>query len=145
MTHRIIEVPFTPLTTEAFAPFGTILSPEGRARLPVNTYGDALSLYREAFETDQPIEWFIVQGQPRPMEALFLERHRQITQAFLPLGGQGFVLLVAPPERPRSRLTASLPRRRPAPSISPARSACSCIAALGTRIPFRWRPGRCSS
>lgn len=98
MTHRFIEIALSPLTPEAFAPFGTILAPEGRARLPVTTYGDALCLYREGFETDQPIEWFIVQGKPRPMEALFLERHRQITQAFLPLGGQGFILLVARPE-----------------------------------------------
>lgn len=98
MTHRTIEIPLSPLTPESFAPFGSILSPEGRTRLPVNTYGDALSLYREGFETDQPIEWFIVQGKPRPMEALFLERHRQITQAFVPLGGQGFVMLVAPPD-----------------------------------------------
>jgi ureidoglycolate lyase len=98
MTNCTIEIALEPLTPEAFAPFGTILSPEGRARLPVNTYGDALSLYREGFETDQPIEWFIVQGRPRPMEALFLERHLQITQAFLPLGGQGFVMLVARPD-----------------------------------------------
>lgn len=98
MTHRQIDIAVQPLTAEAFAPFGTLLSPEGRSRLPVNTYGDALDLYREGFETDQPIEWFIVQGKPRPMEALFLERHRQITQAFIPLGGQGFILLVARPD-----------------------------------------------
>lgn len=98
MTQRQIDITIEPLTAEAFAPFGTVLSPEGRARLPVNTYGDALDLYREGFETDQPVEWFIVQGKPRPMEALFLERHLQITQAFLPLGGAGFVMLVARPE-----------------------------------------------
>jgi len=98
MTLRQIDIDVEALTPAAFAPFGTVLSPEGRDRLPVNTYGDALDLYREGFETDQPIEWFIVQGKPRPREALFLERHLQITQAFLPLGGQGFVMLVARPD-----------------------------------------------
>ena len=36
-----------PLTAKAFAPYGILLSPEGRERLPVNTYGDKLDLYRE--------------------------------------------------------------------------------------------------
>jgi ureidoglycolate lyase len=87
-----------PLTPAAFAPFGVVLSPEDRPRLPVNTYGDALDLYRAGFATDQPIEWFIVQGKPRAMTALFLERHMQLTQAFFPLGGHGFVMLVARPD-----------------------------------------------
>jgi ureidoglycolate lyase len=85
------------LTPEAFAPFGVVLHPAGRERLPVNTYGDKLNLYREGFETDQPIEWFIVEGKRRPMSALFLERHMQITQAFVPMNGDGFVTIVAPP------------------------------------------------
>ena len=87
-----------PLTAEAFAPFGTVLSPKGRDRLPVNTYGDKLDIYREGFETDQPTEWFIVQGRRRAMSALFLERHRQLTQAFIPMNGDAFVTVVAPPD-----------------------------------------------
>jgi ureidoglycolate lyase len=74
-----------------------VLSPEGRERLPVNTYGDRLNLYREPFETDQPIEWFIVNGHLRPMSALFLERHMLITQAFIPMNGDAFITVVAPP------------------------------------------------
>jgi len=85
------------VTPESFAPFGTVLSPEGRERLPINTYGDKLDLFREGFESDQPIEWFIVRGKPRRMSALFLERHMQLTQTFIPLGGAPFVTLVAPP------------------------------------------------
>jgi ureidoglycolate lyase len=88
------------LTAEAFAPFGQLLSPEGRERLPINTYGDKLSLYREGFESDQPIEWFIVLGAVRDYSALFLERHKQLTQAFIPMNGDGFVTVVA---RPNSR------------------------------------------
>ena len=86
-----------PLTPEAFAPFGVVLSPAGRERLPVNTYGDKLNLFREPFESDQPIEWFIVQGHRRDMSALFLERHMLLTQAFIPMNGDAFVTVVAPP------------------------------------------------
>ncbi len=86
-----------PLTPEAFAPFGTVLTPAGRDRLPINTYGDRLNLFREGFETDQPIEWFIVEGRRRAFQALFLERHMLITQAFIPLANDGFVTIVVPP------------------------------------------------
>lgn len=89
---------FEPLTPEAFAPFGTVLSPAARERLPINTYGDKLNLYRQSFESDQPIEWFIVQGVKRDMQALFLERHMQLTQAFIPMNGDAFVTIVARPD-----------------------------------------------
>jgi ureidoglycolate lyase len=95
ITRRMI-LDVETLTPEAFAPFGVVLNPAGRERLPVNTYGDKLNLYREGFETDQPIEWFIVEGKRRPMSALFLERHMQITQTFIPMNGDGFVTIVAP-------------------------------------------------
>jgi ureidoglycolate lyase len=86
------------LTAEAFAPFGVVLSPTGRDRLPINTYGDKLNLYRESFASDQPIEWFIVQGVKRDMQALFLERHMQLTQAFIPMNGDSLVTIVARPD-----------------------------------------------
>jgi len=95
---RIVTLKAEPLTAEAFAPFGVILSPDGRERLPINTYGDKLSLFREPFETDQPIEWFIVEGKVRPLSALFLERHLQITQAFIPLNGDALITIVAAPD-----------------------------------------------
>jgi ureidoglycolate lyase len=97
ISHRL-ALKLETLTPEAFAPFGVVLSPAGRERLPINTYGDKLDLYREGFETDQPIEWFIVQGRCRPLSALFLERHKQITQAFVPMNGDGFITIVAPPD-----------------------------------------------
>lgn len=91
--HRTL--PLETITPEAFAPFGTVLTPTGRNRLPIDTYGDRLNLYREDFETDQPIEWFIVHGRERPLSALFLERHQQLTQTFIPLGGHGLITIVA--------------------------------------------------
>ncbi len=93
--HTRVELPVQVPTPENFVSFGKILTAGGRARLPVNTYGDKLDLYRESFETDQPIEWFIVEGRSRWNGILFLERHMQLSQAFIPLGGNGFYTIVA--------------------------------------------------
>jgi ureidoglycolate lyase len=94
-TKKIFEL--TPLTKENFAPFGVILNTENRIRLPINTYGDKLGLYREDFSSDQPIEWFIANFKNRGQSILFMERHQQITQTFIPLGGKEFYLFLAPP------------------------------------------------
>lgn len=95
--HTSLKLTLEPLTPQAWAPFGVILTPDGRERLPINTYGDKLDLYHDSFESDQPVEWFIGDFRPRWNGALFLERHTQITQTFIPIGGQPFVMVVAPP------------------------------------------------
>jgi ureidoglycolate lyase len=87
-----VEIP----TPESFAPFGRLLTPQGRNRLPINTYGDKLDLYRENFSSDQPIEWFIYEGRKRWNGVLFLERHQQLTQTFIPVGGKAVYTVVAP-------------------------------------------------
>lgn len=101
---RIIKA--QPLSAEAFAPFGVVLSPAGRTRLPINTYGDRLDIYREPFQSDQPIEWFIVQFWERDLRVLFLERHHEITQTFIPLSGDAFLMVVA---RPDAHMEQELP------------------------------------
>jgi len=85
------------LTKESFAPFGVILSPEGRERLPINAYGDKADIYREGFETDRPMEWLIVHFKERGRQVLYLERHQHLTQTFIPLGGTQFLMVVAKP------------------------------------------------
>jgi ureidoglycolate lyase len=84
--HTRLALKAEPITPEAFAPFGVVMTEAGRKRLPINTYGDKLDLYREDFASDQPIEWFIVNGRPRWNGVLFLERHMQLTQTFIPMG-----------------------------------------------------------
>ena len=88
------------VTAAGFAPFGSVLTAEGRRRLPINTYGEKMDLYREAIETDQPIEWFIIRAQDRGTSELFLERHRMLSQAFIPVGPRGFFTIVAAPDAP---------------------------------------------
>lgn len=96
--HTRQTLPIETVSHKNFAPFGTVLTEDSRTRLPINTYGDSLDLYREGFESDQPIEWFIVSARPRKLEVLFLERHLQLTQTFIPIAGKGFYTVVARPD-----------------------------------------------
>jgi ureidoglycolate lyase len=85
------------LTAEAFAPFGQILTAEGRERLPIDTYGGGLDVFRAArIESDQPVEFLVQRSRLREFRVLFLERHVQLTQTFVPLDGQAFVFVLAP-------------------------------------------------
>jgi ureidoglycolate lyase len=84
------------ITPEAFAPFGHILSPEGHERLPIDIYGGTKNVYRPAaIESDRPIEWLVTRSMLRPFTVIFLERHLELTQAFIPLGGDPIIAAVA--------------------------------------------------
>lgn len=88
-----------PLSREAFAPFGEVLTHEGLEPLPIQLYGDLVKTYQlPAIETDQPMEWLLVEGRVREFEIVFLERHFGVSQAFLPLGGDPFVISLAAPD-----------------------------------------------
>jgi ureidoglycolate lyase len=129
------------LSKEAFAPFGVVLTPEGRERLPINTYGDKLDLYREPFESDQPTEWFIVQGRVREMKALFLERHHHITQAFIPLNGDGFVMVVAEANAPEENGLVSLEHLRA--FVIPGDTAIQLYRSTWHENPFPLKDNQC--
>jgi ureidoglycolate lyase len=86
-----------PITREAFAPFGELLSVEGRERLPIDLYGDKVDVYRADFHSNRPMEWLLTTLRVREFEIRWLERHLELTQTFIPLGGHPFVLAVAAP------------------------------------------------
>lgn len=87
------------VTREGFAPFGELLTPSGPG-LP-HVYGDALDTYRVgSFESDAPVEFIVTRSRLRELRVLYLERHHQITQTFIPLGGHAIVVAVAPPDAP---------------------------------------------
>lgn len=87
------------LTPEAFAPFGEILTHKGLQPLPIQLYGDLVNTYKlAAIEADQPLEWLLVEGRLREFEIVFLERHFGVSQAFVPLGGNPFVISLAAPD-----------------------------------------------
>ena len=88
-----------PLSVEGFAEFGDVLTTSGDP-LP-HVYGDAMDVYQPAMhECDVETEFIVTRYRIREPRVLFLERHNQITQTFIPLGDAPFVLTVAPPGAP---------------------------------------------
>jgi ureidoglycolate lyase len=92
------------VSPEAFAPFGHVIGVDGQERLPHNIYGDSFDAYRPAaIEADTPLEWLLVYSRLREFRVLFLERHQLLGQAFIPLGGQPFISVVARPDAREER------------------------------------------
>ena len=82
-----------------------MLSVEGRERLPINLY-EGVDVYRADFESDRPMEFLLTQNKVRDFHVRFLERHMELTQMFVCLGGHPFVQVVA---RPDARLENDVP------------------------------------
>jgi ureidoglycolate lyase len=83
-----------PLTEEAFAPFGQIVSVKNRApdfKTESGTEGWAVD-----FRSGTPLV-MLLRTPYRPPAFSKLERHFNVTQTFLPLGGSPAVLALAPP------------------------------------------------
>ena len=94
-----------PLTKHAFAPFGDVIETEGSAHFMIN--GGSTRRYHKLaiVETSAPedqaiISIFSVQATPLPMTIRMLERHPLGSQAFVPLLGQPFLIVVAPASDP---------------------------------------------
>jgi ureidoglycolate lyase len=82
--------------TEGFEPFGEMLTTSG-SPLP-HVYGDAMDVYRAGrLESDTPIEYILTRYRLREFRVQFLERHHRLTQTFIPLEGNAFVVAVAAP------------------------------------------------
>jgi ureidoglycolate lyase len=97
MRTLIIE----PLTKEAFAPFGDVIETEGSDHFMINN-GSTRRYHKLAtVETAQPddkaiISIFSAEKLEYPLTVRMLERHPQGSQAFIPLLGNPFLIVVAP-------------------------------------------------
>ncbi|MEH6368367.1 MAG: ureidoglycolate lyase [Pseudomonas marincola] len=97
MRKLIIE----PLSKEAFAPFGDVIETEGREYFMINN-GSTRRYHKLAeVETAQPddkaiISIFSAEALEMPLTVRMLERHPQGSQAFIPLLGNPFLIVVAP-------------------------------------------------
>lgn len=92
-----IRLAARPATPAAVAPFGDLI---GRAaEVPVQRLNHYAGTIRKParFVTDEDTEISVATLDRRPLEVRWLERHFKHTQAFIPLGGRPFVLVMAPP------------------------------------------------
>ncbi|MET0364557.1 MAG: ureidoglycolate lyase [Sphingobium sp.] len=85
-------------TAEALAAFGALIGgpPDESARLS-NFYDQAVMVQKSPFQSALPVEISVCTIEPRALRVRWMERHFQHTQAFLPLGGKPFVMVLAPP------------------------------------------------
>lgn len=123
------------LTRDAFAPFGQVLGLEGLNPLPINLYGDRIVVHRPGyFESDQPVEFLLSYHKIRPFEVIFIERHLEITQTFIPLGGHPFISVVA---RPNAREEDGLPAQEELHAFMvPGDSAINLHRGTWHEVPF---------
>jgi ureidoglycolate lyase len=89
-----------PLQEAAFEGFGTVIDATGRAPEAINEgttqrYADLAALDVRGGERDPVIGIYVSRARAFPLRLAKLERHRQAAQAFLPLGGHRFVIVVA--------------------------------------------------
>ncbi|MBL8698335.1 MAG: ureidoglycolate lyase [Alphaproteobacteria bacterium] len=96
-TMHTRRLPAQPATPEALADYGWVIAahPSIPSR-PLNFYPGTMRM-PAPFVSDEQTEISLVRLARRPLEVVYLERHFRHTQAFLPLGGKPFVLVLAPP------------------------------------------------
>lgn len=100
--ETLLELTAEPLTPEAFAAFGEVIDHRTAEHFMINggrtrRYHDLARVEALGEEARTLISLFISQPVEMPLELTFLERHPLGSQAFVPLHGERFVIVVAPP------------------------------------------------
>ena len=98
MADRILQA--EPLTAETFAPFGDVIESAGRVPLSINEgtcerYDDLAPVDVLAGGGRPLISLFKAVARPLPLAVKVLERHPLSSQAFYPLDGLPFLVIVA--------------------------------------------------
>lgn len=91
-----------PLTPEAFAPFGDVIDSRCASSFPINggrtqRYHDLASVEVLGDGGRPLISIFVSQPVQVPLAVDCLERHPLGSQAFIPMHGERFLIVVAPP------------------------------------------------
>ncbi|MBV9758760.1 MAG: ureidoglycolate lyase [Alphaproteobacteria bacterium] len=106
------EIPLTPLTEAAFAPFGTLVeysAEENRRRL-------VKELQNTRAEQGPQLDFATVFPRALPISATKMERHRHSSQSFIPVDVARYLVVVAPdadgaPDLARARAFAASGRQ----------------------------------
>jgi ureidoglycolate lyase len=91
---------FQPLTAAAFAPFGQVIDANGVDPEIINDgstrrHSDLASLDLRGPDCDPVMSIYVASARKFPLGIAKLERHRQASQVFIPLGMHRFIVLVA--------------------------------------------------
>lgn len=98
-----MELRAAPLTREAFASFGDVIQTDDSVRhFPINggttmRYHDLASVQLLGDDARPAVSIFRSRPYAPPIELELLERHPLGSQAFMPVAGDRFVVVVAPP------------------------------------------------
>ena len=105
-----------PITAEAFAPFGDVIETEGSDYFMINNgstrrYHKLATVETAAPEDQAIISIFAAEALEMPLVIRMLERHPLGSQAFVPLGPDPWLSIVAPDEggRPGAPLAFLVP------------------------------------
>jgi ureidoglycolate lyase len=98
-TLRDLQVPLVSALEIDIMPFGYLLGvTDPDALAETDFYHGAVKLLKPGtFRSDDDTALSIARVDPRANEVIWMERHFKHTQAFLPLGGKGYVVVAAPP------------------------------------------------
>ena len=95
----------TPLTAQAFAPFGDVLETDGAEHFPINQgtterFHNLARLDLNAVGGKPIVSIFESQPRPRPIRLEVMERHPLGSQAFYPLQNRDWLIVVADGDDP---------------------------------------------
>ena len=90
---KCTQVEIEPLLAESFAPYGQVIAQGAEPTFS----GPHVSAWRMNFGADGPVDVMLNRFVHLPMEFSEMERHFNVTQSFIPLGGSPSVMVVAPP------------------------------------------------
>lgn len=101
MSEQLLQLTAEPLTPEAFVAFGEVIDHRSSEFFMINggrtrRYHDLAKVETLGEEARTLISIFVTQPIQMPLELTFLERHPLGSQAFMPLHGERFVVVVAP-------------------------------------------------
>ena len=103
--HPALTLEIQPLTREAFAPFGEVIEASDAAQHFTINAGNTEryhDLARIEPGADGRVIVSIFRGQPRtlPFTVHMMERHPKASQAFIPMSGKPYLVVVAPAGEP---------------------------------------------
>lgn len=96
-----VHLPIQPLTASAFARFGEVIETTGTKPLPINhgqslRFDDLANLQLDADGGRPVVSIFRTAPLPEPIILQQMECHALGSQAFIPLGGNPWLVVVAP-------------------------------------------------